>query len=41
MALFYDTHAHLDYPDFEKDLLQVIERAESVGIDLLTAWDEP
>ena len=32
MALFYDTHAHLDYSDFEKDLLQVIERAESVGI---------
>jgi len=32
MPIFYDTHAHLDYPDFEKDLLQVIERAESVGI---------
>jgi TatD DNase family protein len=32
MAVFYDTHAHLDYPDFASDLPQVIERAHSAGI---------
>jgi len=32
MAPFYDTHAHLDYPDFEADLAQVIERAQGAGI---------
>lgn len=32
MALFYDTHAHLDYPDFAPDLEQVIERAAAAGI---------
>ena len=32
MALFYDTHAHLDYPDFAADLPQVIERANAAGI---------
>src|SRR3989442_4315327 len=32
MSIFYDTHAHLDYPDFAKDLPQVIERARSAGI---------
>ncbi len=32
MAMFYDTHAHLDYPDFEPDLPEVIARAEAVGI---------
>lgn len=32
MAIFYDTHAHLDYPDFEKDFSQVIERAYAAGI---------
>src|SRR5690349_11389060 len=32
MARFYDTHAHLDYPDFAADLLQVIERARAAGI---------
>lgn len=32
MPIFYDTHAHLDYPDFAPDLEQVIERARSVGI---------
>jgi TatD DNase family protein len=29
---FYDTHAHLDYPDFAQDLPQVLERAADVGI---------
>mgnify|MGYP001565239013 FL=1 len=32
MALFYDTHAHLDYPDYADDFLQVIERAQAAGI---------
>jgi TatD DNase family protein len=33
MLNFYDTHAHLDYPDFAQDLPQVIERAAVAGID--------
>jgi len=32
MATFYDTHAHLDYPDYEKDLPEVIARARAAGI---------
>ena len=32
MAIFYDTHAHLDYPDFAADLPQVLERAQAAGI---------
>jgi TatD DNase family protein len=32
MPEFFDTHAHLDFPDFAADLPQVIERAESAGI---------
>ena len=32
MPIFYDTHAHLDYPDFAGDLPQVIERAQAAGI---------
>ena len=32
MALFYDTHAHLDYPDFADELPEVIARAEAKGI---------
>jgi TatD DNase family protein len=32
MAIFYDTHAHLDYPDYATDLPQVIERARAAGI---------
>jgi TatD DNase family protein len=30
--MFYDTHAHLDYPDFASELPQVIERAAAAGI---------
>ena len=30
--VFYDTHAHLDYPDFAAELPQVIERAAAAGI---------
>src|SRR6476646_5769052 len=32
MVVFYDTHAHLDYPDFANELPQIISRAEVVGI---------
>lgn len=32
MPFFYDTHAHLDFPDFATDLAQVIERAAAAGI---------
>jgi TatD DNase family protein len=32
MATFYDTHAHLDYPDFAADIAKVIERAFAAGI---------
>ena len=30
--IFYDTHAHLDYPDFAPDLTEVVARAEAAGI---------
>ena len=32
MAIFYDTHAHLDYPDFQADFAQVVARAQAAGI---------
>ncbi len=32
MPIFYDTHAHLDYPDYASDLPEVIERARNAGI---------
>jgi TatD DNase family protein len=32
MASFYDTHAHLDYPDYAKDMTEVITRAQAAGI---------
>lgn len=32
MAEFYDTHAHLGYPDFADELPQVVERAKAAGI---------
>ena len=32
MAEFFDTHAHLDYPDYAQDLSEVIARAQSAGI---------
>jgi TatD DNase family protein len=32
MAAFFDTHAHLDYPDYAQDLSDVVARAEAAGI---------
>jgi TatD DNase family protein len=32
MAVFFDTHAHLDDPDFVLDFAQVLERAAAAGI---------
>ncbi len=31
--IFYDTHAHLDFPDFENDVADVVQRAEQAGIN--------
>jgi len=30
--ILVDAHAHLDHPDFDKDLAEVIERAKSAGV---------
>lgn len=32
MAFFYDTHAHLDYPEFQADFADVLARAHAAGI---------
>lgn len=32
MATFYDTHAHLDYPDFQRDFAEVLQRARQAEI---------
>jgi TatD DNase family protein len=32
MTYFFDTHAHLDYPDYANDLSEVIARAQNAGI---------
>lgn len=32
MAVFYDTHAHLDYPDFADELPELLGRAAAAGI---------
>ncbi len=32
MAVFFDTHAHLDYPDYAQDLPEVVARAQAAGI---------
>ncbi len=33
MAVFFDTHAHLDFPDFASDLPEVIRRAHAAGVE--------
>src|SRR4051812_45339546 len=30
--VLYDTHAHLDYPDFASEIPQIIQRAKDVGV---------
>jgi TatD DNase family protein len=30
--MFYDTHAHLDYPDYRDDFAEVVARAQAAGI---------
>lgn len=32
MAVFYDTHAHLDYDDYKPDFEEVLARAQAAGI---------
>ena len=32
MSEFYDTHAHLDFPEFTAELPRVVERAQTAGI---------
>jgi len=32
MTPFFDTHAHLDYPEYEKDFPEVLARAQAAGI---------
>ena len=33
MAIFFDTHAHLDYPEYAPDCTAVVERARLAGIE--------
>ncbi|MHC4182091.1 MAG: YchF/TatD family DNA exonuclease [Planctomycetota bacterium] len=33
--MIVDTHAHLDFPDFQNDVDEVIKRAEEIGIEYL------
>jgi TatD DNase family protein len=35
--VFYDTHAHLDYPDFAAELPGIVQRAADAGIERLIA----
>jgi len=37
MSEFFDTHAHLDYPDFAADFTDVLARARAVGISRVIA----
>jgi TatD DNase family protein len=37
MEEFFDTHAHLDFPDFREDLPEVIQRALGAGITRMLA----
>jgi TatD DNase family protein len=32
MAYFFDTHAHLDFPDYANDLAETVKRAQDAGI---------
>jgi len=35
MPIFYDTHAHLDYPEFAADFSELLDRANAAGITRL------
>ncbi len=37
MAQFLDTHAHLDFDEFQKDLPGVLERARGAGVDRIVS----
>jgi TatD DNase family protein len=37
MPTFFDTHAHLDYPEFAPDLPELIERARAAGIERIVS----
>ena len=37
MAVFYDTHAHLDYDDYKADFADVLARAQAAGITKIIA----
>jgi len=37
MAIFYDTHAHLDYDDYQADFADVLARAQAAGITKIIA----
>jgi TatD DNase family protein len=37
MNVFYDTHAHLDYPDFAQDIADIVARAKAAGITKLVS----
>jgi TatD DNase family protein len=37
MAEFYDTHAHLDYDDYQPDFAEVLARAQNAGITKIIA----
>lgn len=40
--MFIDSHAHLDFPEFQNDLVALLERAAEAGIErILTAGSEP
>ena len=39
--IFFDTHAHLDYPDFAEDFAQVVVRAEAGGMSkIVSIWTD-
>ncbi len=35
MTLLIDTHAHLDFPEYKKDLEEVLERARQAGVEAI------
>lgn len=37
MSVFYDTHAHLDYPDFAPEVPEVVARARAAGIERIVS----